>query len=40
MRWLVASYDLTAAEGMAVMGAMADAERALRLPAKSSDLGG
>jgi len=40
IRWLVASYDLTAPDGVAVMRSMADAERALRLPAKSSDLGG
>lgn len=37
---LVAGYEVTARDGMAIMQAMANADRALRLPAKTSDLGG
>ncbi|MDN5789407.1 MAG: hypothetical protein L0H25_00870 [Micrococcales bacterium] len=40
MSHLVAGYEITAADGMSIMRAMAEADRALRLPAKISDLGG
>lgn len=40
MSHLVANYEVTAADGMSIMHAMADADRALRLPVKLSDLGG
>ena len=40
IRWLVASYDLTAPEGVAVMRAMADADRSLQLPNTIRDLSG
>ncbi|MEP7161505.1 MAG: hypothetical protein ABI746_10430 [Dermatophilaceae bacterium] len=40
VRWLVASYDITGADGMTLLKAMSDADRALRLPKSPGDLGG
>ncbi|MDN5765000.1 MAG: hypothetical protein L0H96_01850 [Humibacillus sp.] len=40
MSHLVADYEVTAADGMSIMHAMEEADRALRLPDTISDIGG